>query len=257
MSTAEFKKSGDDAFKARRFMDAQQLYGKAIATNPPAELCGTLYSNRAACWQSLNDFEKALADAEMCVQLRPTWLKGHFRKGVALTSLQRIDEAQKAFEAALKVEPNNEEVQTRMQTINEQLNQRNNSAVPARCKTATEAKQVGNSLFSAGKYEQAAKFYTRAIELTEGISKEKAVFYANRAACLQQTHMYSQMVDDCNAALENDPTNVKAYIRRAIAYEGMERWKLALDDYNKAKELAPGMQIVSQGVLRCQRAIRG
>lgn len=65
------------------------------------------------------------------------------------------------------------------------------------------------------------------------------------------------MIEDCNSALAIDPTHVKAYIRRAIAYEGLEKWQLALDDYNKAKSLAPTLPNISQGVLRCQRALRG
>lgn len=251
-----FKAKGNDAFKAKKYQEAIDWYTKAIAENPNGEPAGAVYSNRAASWQGLGNFQKALEDSEQCIRVRPDWLKGYFRKGVALQSMDRLDEAQGAFSQALKTEPNNQEVMEKLQAVNNLLKERNEKAKAQSCKTAEEAKQFGNSLFKDGKYEQAVDFYTRAIELEKQPTKEKSTYYSNRAACYQQTHMYSLMVDDCTEAIKIDDTNVKAYIRRAIAYEGMEKWKLALDDYNKAKTLAPGLSNVSQGIVRCQRALR-
>lgn len=257
MSIDELKSKGNAAFKAKQYKEAIDWYTKAITIDPTSEASGALYSNRAASWQGLSNYAKAAADADMCIKVRPDWLKGYFRKGVAMQSLNNLDEAQKAFKEALRVEPNNEEVMEKLQSVNAQLKERNEKAKPSACKTADEAKQLGNSLFTEGKYEQAALFYTRAIELQKEPTKEKATYYSNRAACYQQTHLYQQMIDDCTTAIGIDSQNVKAYIRRAIAYEGMEKWKLALDDYNTAKTLAPSLSNVSQGVLRCQRALRG
>ncbi|CCW59905.1 unnamed protein product [Phytomonas sp. EM1] len=251
------KAKGNEFFKAAKYKEAIEWYTKAIATNPNAEAAGSLYSNRAACWQCLGEYDKAMEDSEQCIKMRPDWLKGYFRKGLALQSMNRLDEAQKTFQEALKVEPHNQEVMDKLQAINDLLRKRNQTTKPASCKTLEDAKKLGNSLFSEGKYDLAAQFYTRAIELEPRATKDKAVCYANRAACYQQTHLYSMMAEDCSAAIAIDSQNVKAYIRRAIAYEGMEKWKLALDDYNTAKQLAPSLASVSQGLLRCQRALRG
>jgi stress-induced-phosphoprotein 1 len=252
----EYKAKGNEAFKAKKYTEAIDWYTKAIALDPNSEASGAIYSNRAGSWQNLNNYEKAVEDSEQCIRVRPDWLKGHFRKGVAMESMGKYDEAQKSFQEALRLSPGNEEVVEKLQAINSKLRERNEKAKASACKTPEEAKTLGNSLFKAGKYEQAAEFYGRAIELEKEPVKEKAVYYANRAACYQQTHMYSQMIDDCNAAIEIDPTNVKAYLRRGIAYEGMEKWKLALEDYTKAQSISPGVAGASQGVLRCQRALR-
>ncbi|CAJ1012480.1 stress-inducible protein STI1-like protein [Leishmania guyanensis] len=253
----DYKTKGNDAFKAKKYREAIEWYTKAIEHNPDSEASGALYSNRAGSWQNLNNFEMAIADAEQCIRVRPDWLKGYFRKGVAMESMGNCDEAQKAFQKALQLSPGNEEVMDKLQSINGKLRERNEKAKSKMCKTPDEAKVLGNSLFKDGKYDQAVEFYTRAIELQKEPVKEKAVYYANRAACHQQTHMYSLMVDDCNAAIAIDSANVKAYLRRGIAHEGMEKWKLALEDYMKAQSLAPGVAGASQGVLRCQRALRG
>ncbi|KPI84494.1 putative stress-inducible protein STI1 [Leptomonas seymouri] len=253
----EYKAKGNEAFKAKKYKEAIEWYTKAIAVDPNSEASGAIYSNRAGSWQNLCNYEKAAEDSEQCIRVRPDWLKGHFRKGVAMESMGKYDEAQKAFQEAARLSPGNDEVTEKLQAINSKLRERNEKAKATSCKTPEEAKVLGNSLFKAGKYDQAAEFYGRAIELQKEPVKEKAVYYANRAACHQQTHMYTLMIDDCNAALEIDPANVKAYLRRGIAYEGMEKWKLALEDYTKAQSLSPGVAGASQGVLRCQRALRG
>ncbi|KAG5465309.1 hypothetical protein CUR178_00008 [Leishmania enriettii] len=252
----DFKTKGNDAFRLKKYEEAIEWYTKAIALDPDSEASGALYSNRAGSWQNLNNFARAAADSEQCIRVRPDWLKGYFRKGVALESMGKYDEAQRAFQDALKLSPGNEEVMDKLQGINNKVRERNEKAKSKECKTPEEAKVLGNSLFKDGKYDQAAEFYTRAIELQKEPVKEKAVYYANRAACHQQTHMYALMVDDCNAALTIDPANVKAYLRRGIAHEGMEKWKLALADYTKAQSLSPGVAGASQGILRCQRALR-
>eukprot|EP00965_Chrysotila_dentata_P049266 1633104-Pleurochrysis_carterae.AAC.5 len=44
-------------------------------------------------------------------------------------------------------------------------------------------KEQGNTHFVAGRYEEALDLYTEAIETAPENSAERAVFYANRAAC--------------------------------------------------------------------------
>lgn len=46
-----------------------------------------LYSNRSASYASIKDFNKALEDANKCVELSPGWSKGYGRKGAALHGL--------------------------------------------------------------------------------------------------------------------------------------------------------------------------
>lgn len=260
MSADQFKANGNAAFKDKNYREAIDWYTKAIDLDPTCEAAGALYSNRAASWSGLGDNNKALADGELCVRVRPDWLKGHFRKGVALEALNRLDEAQKAFQDALKTDANNAEVQEKLQSLNARIKERNEKSTPATCKTAEDAKVLGNSHFAQGKYEQAANFYSRAIELSAKSGganpTDIANYYSNRAACNQQVHNYKAVIADCNEALNIDANHSKALLRRAIAYEGLEKWQLALDDYNAINRISPGMSNVSQGVLRCQRAVR-
>lgn len=251
-----FKTKGNEAFKANNYKEAIDWYTKAIAVDPYCEAAGALYSNRAASWQYLHSYSKALEDANLCIKVRPTWLKGYYRKGMALQSLGSFEQARKAYEEVLRIEEGNEEVMEKLREIENELKKLRETTDPKSCRTPGEAKDIGNSLFTAGKSERAALFYTRAIELQKEDTPAKSIYYSNRAACYQQIHLYEPMADDCTNAIRIDDKNVKAYIRRAIAHEGLEKWKLALEDYSAAQRLSPGLAIVSQGVQRCNRAIR-
>lgn len=257
MSVNDLKEKGNAAVKSKDFQKAIDFYTQALAIDSTSEAAAALFSNRALCWQSLNNYEKAMSDSEECIRLRPTWLKGYFRKGVALEAMNNLDEAYKAFREAYNQDKENTETGEKLHALDTRIRERNDRAKPSAMKTPQDAKIIGNSLFAEGKYDRAAEFYTRAIELQKENTLEKANYYSNRAACYQQTHLYDAMVEDCTAALTIHPQNVKAFMRRAIAYEGLEKWKHALADYESAKALAPSLTVLAQGILRCNRAIRG
>nr|XP_040252629.1 protein STIP1 homolog [Aegilops tauschii subsp. strangulata] len=71
----------------------------------------TLYANRSLCYLQMTEADKALRDANTCIKLRPEWLKGYYRKGSALMSLKEYKEACDAFEAGLKLDPGNTELE--------------------------------------------------------------------------------------------------------------------------------------------------
>lgn len=66
-----------------------------ICTHPPqpASCCPVLHhSNRSAALLKLNKLAKALADAEECVKLDPSWDKGWMRKGMVLESQGQLQQ---------------------------------------------------------------------------------------------------------------------------------------------------------------------
>ena len=68
----EAKAKGNASFQAGNFTAAVEHFTKAIELSPSDAV---LYSNRSGAYASLKQFENALKDAEMCVQLKPDWAK--------------------------------------------------------------------------------------------------------------------------------------------------------------------------------------
>jgi stress-induced-phosphoprotein 1 len=65
----------------------------------------TVFTARSAAYLSKGDAAAALADADQCVNLKPSWSKGYGRKGAALHALKRFDDAIDAYNKGLEVEP--------------------------------------------------------------------------------------------------------------------------------------------------------
>jgi tetratricopeptide (TPR) repeat protein len=101
------KERGNECLSEGNFRAAVQFYTTAINQQHAPEQ-HVYYSNRAAAYCKLGEWDDALADAERCVLVRPDWGKGYFRKGVALQGLKRLGEAVDAFRKGITVDPANE-----------------------------------------------------------------------------------------------------------------------------------------------------
>eukprot|EP01059_Diplonema_ambulator_P000129 TRINITY_DN10118_c0_g1_i1.p1 TRINITY_DN10118_c0_g1~~TRINITY_DN10118_c0_g1_i1.p1 ORF type:complete len:259 (+),score=51.15 TRINITY_DN10118_c0_g1_i1:52-828(+) len=252
----EFKNKGNDFFKAKNYQSAIEWYSKAINADPDSENAGAVYSNRAASHIALRQYKEAIFDADQCIRIRPTWVKGYFRKAVALEEMGNIDEAEKHFSLALNHEPSNVDIQDRIGRVRTTIKERNERTTPEKCKTAQEAKLVGNSFFKQGSYETAIAFYTRALDLAPESDPERGTYFMNRATCYAQTSSHKMVISNCEEALALDPKNAKALLRRAMAYEGLEKWQKALDDYRSVVSMGISSKPATEGVTRCQRALR-
>ncbi|PLW26907.1 hypothetical protein PCANC_23203 [Puccinia coronata f. sp. avenae] len=115
------KEEGNAAFKANDFNKAIDLYtvaANAASTRPlfePSiwirEELSVILCNRAAAYSSAKMWVEALCDAEVVIQFKRNWSKGHFRKAKALQGLGRIDEAKDAALLGLEFEPDNADLQ--------------------------------------------------------------------------------------------------------------------------------------------------
>jgi len=252
----EFKSKGNTEYANRNFAEAVKLYSKAIDLDPSNAV---YYSNRAAAYGGMNNWNKSLEDGEKCVKLKKDWAKGYFRKGNALIELGRLDEGVAAFQEGLKQEPSNEELKKRLVEAEElvrkskpKVNPDGSPLTPAQLK-----KEEGNEYFKDHKPEKAIESYTKALELTKETDGElRATLYNNRAACWVQLYGHNEIVKDCTEALKIQPNNTKALIRRGLAYEALERFEKAIEDFRAVLLIDPSITVANQAVHRISSALR-
>ncbi|XP_024520346.1 TPR repeat-containing thioredoxin TTL1-like [Selaginella moellendorffii] len=146
----------------------------------------------------------------------------------------RFEEALQAAEKASANEPFNAEV----------------SGFDKKVRRLVKARATGNDLFKAGKFLEASTAYGEGLEL----DPENAILYCNRAACRSKLRLWEKAIEDCNAALNVQPSYTKALLRRAQCYTQLERWDSALEDYMVLKSKLPGDVEVARALFEVQIA---
>uniref|UniRef100_A0A803TE26 Sperm associated antigen 1 n=1 Tax=Anolis carolinensis TaxID=28377 RepID=A0A803TE26_ANOCA len=124
---------------------------------------------------------------------------------------------------------------------------------------AATLKAEGNELFKNGQFGEATLKYSDAIDnaISSGIQcpEDLCILYSNRAACYLKEGNCSDCIQDCNSALELHPYSLKPLLRRAMAYESIERYRQAYVDYKTLLQIDSGIQVANDSVNRITRTL--
>ncbi|XP_071778660.2 mitochondrial import receptor subunit TOM34 [Centroberyx gerrardi] len=128
-----------------------------------------------------------------------------------------------------------------------------------RSQSWTELKQAGNERFKTGQYGEAAELYCQAIRELEKSGKKSpedlSILHSNRAASYLKDGNCGECVKDCNVSLELVPFGVKSLLRRAAAYEALERYRLAYIDYKTALQVDCNIPAAHDGTNRMTKVL--
>eukprot|EP00106_Octopus_bimaculoides_P007571 XP_014775013.1 PREDICTED: sperm-associated antigen 1-like [Octopus bimaculoides] len=120
-------------------------------------------------------------------------------------------------------------------------------------------KNSGNDLFLRGRYSEALDFYTKAIDLLEQEPIDQTVnlslIYSNRAACSLKMGQCRNSISDCTTSLQLVPFCVKPLLRRAAAYETLEKYDMAYVDYRHVLAINNSVESALQGSSRCSQIL--
>lgn len=255
---AEEKNKGNKAFVEKNFKDAVKWYTEAIKYDSTDH---TFFSNRAAAYLGMNDYQNALKDADQSITIKNDWSKGWYRRGQAQQALNMLEEALFSLEKASKFDPANDDIKNKVWEVKGKVNdeKRKPKKVDKDGKPLSAAmlmKEEGNVHFRESRYEKALEAYTKALDLTS-TPEEKETLLVNRAAVYSTNTMqnYDHAIVDCTNALEINPHNLKALLRRGLAYEAIEKYKLSLQDMKTVIKADPQNKVANEATHRLQKAI--
>jgi len=120
MTTAEeFKAKGNAALQAKNYSLAIDHYTSAINIDGTNHL---FYSNRSAAYLSKGDAQNALDDGNACLGLNPNFSKGFSRKGAALHTLKRYNDAINVFKEGLAKFPDDKGLKNGLESVEREKN---------------------------------------------------------------------------------------------------------------------------------------
>ncbi|XP_066906006.1 small glutamine-rich tetratricopeptide repeat-containing protein beta [Halyomorpha halys] len=99
-----FKVEGNAAMSAGQYLEALQLYSRAIECDPKNAV---YYCNRAAAKSKLNDHAAAIRDCNIALELDPKYSKAYGRLGLAYCGLESYVYALENYKKAYDLEPDN------------------------------------------------------------------------------------------------------------------------------------------------------
>lgn len=115
----EEREKGNEYFKEQKYPEAVKHYTEALKRNPKDP---RVYSNRAACYTKLGALPEGLKDAEKCIELDPSFVKGYTRKGAIQFFMKEHDKALETYQEGLKLDPKNQELLDGVRRCVEQIN---------------------------------------------------------------------------------------------------------------------------------------
>lgn len=100
-------------------------------------------------------------------------------------------------------------------------------------------KEEGNTHFKSGRYQRAIDVYNTALEVDPNNKGTNSKILNNRAMCWTRLKQYQKAIEDCDRAVQLDPTYTKARKTRAKALGESGDWEEAVRAYKKIAEDQP------------------
>ncbi len=185
---------GHYANREKRFDDAIRYYTLYLKDHPDD---ADAYSNRGLAYFYKGKYEKAIADFEKAIVIKPELVYAYNMCGLVHAYRKEYQLAMKYFDKAIEYEPGLDEVY----------------------------RNRGWTHACMGKYELAIKDYSQAISI-------RPIYYHERGMVYYYKGDYDRAINDYTIDITNSRGNASIYHNRAVAYYSIDDYARAIDDCN-------------------------
>ncbi|KAL4933076.1 putative mitochondrial outer membrane translocase receptor (TOM70) [Aspergillus undulatus] len=263
----KLKVAGNKAYGSKDYNNAIKLYGKAIICKPDP----VFYSNRAACYNVLSEWEKVVEDTSAALAMDSEYVKALNRRAIAYEHLEKFSEALLDFTASCIIDGfSNEVSRVALERLLKKVAERKSKVIlEAKGKKLPSPTFVSNylqsfrprplpegldesvdipeesgkgqlrkGLLAMGKktgdgYEEAAAAFIKALELGD-LGEFEGVALNHRATFTYLQGNAQDALADLNKSIEVDPSLVQSYIKRASLHLELANKEAAQDDFELA-----------------------
>ncbi|KAI6709599.1 hypothetical protein PZA11_003859 [Diplocarpon coronariae] len=266
---AKLKAAGNTAYGAKDYIKAIDLYGKAIICKPDP----IFYSNRAACYNALAEWEKVVEDTTAAINLDNEYVKALNRRANAYEHLEKFSEALLDFTASCIIDGfRNEASAQAVERLLKKVAEAKGKAIlaskekrlpsptfvtnylqsfrprppPAGLESDAEIEEgTGKAQLQLGLramekktgdgYEEAAAAFTKALELND-LAEHEAFAYNMRGTFRYLRGENREALNDLTKSVDLQPSLTQSFIKRASMHLELGEKDLAAEDFEKATE---------------------
>ncbi|MCS7027440.1 MAG: tetratricopeptide repeat protein [Bacteroidia bacterium] len=196
--------------ESKKIRDQINDYTAFINKKPEIGL-SLAYAYRADLYIEIKEYQKALADLDKAVQLKPDFYFAYWRRGIAYIRMEAYEKAIEDLTQAIKINP---------------------KFTGAYC-------DRGDAYLRLGQTKLAFKDYEKAIQLSPNMTFP----YNYRAMAYVELENYKAALLDLNRVLSINKNNHNAYYYRGVCYYDMGEYDKAADDFTMAIQLYPDKPI--------------
>ncbi len=246
--STKLKVAGNKAYGDKSYNDAIQLYGKAILCKPDP----IFYSNRAACYNALGNWDKVVEDTTAAINLDSEYVKALNRRANAYEHLEKNSEALLDYTASCIIDGfKNDQSAQSVERLLKKVAEAKGKAIlqgkerklpsptfvtnylqsfrprpppPGLEETAKLDEEGGKGKLRAGLvamekktgegYEAASAAFDKALELGD-LAEQEAFAYNMRGTFRYLRGENDDALDDLTKSVELQPTLTQSYIKRA------------------------------------------
>ncbi|KAE9378116.1 mitochondrial precursor protein [Stipitochalara longipes BDJ] len=266
---AKLKAAGNTAYGSKDYNKAIELYGKAILCKPDP----IFYSNRAACYNALGQWEKVIEDTTAAINLDNEYVKALNRRANAYEHLEKFSEALLDFTASCIIDGfrNEASAQAVERLLKKVAEAKGKEILASKDKRLPSPTFVTNYLQSfrarpppaglelgveidedTGKgqlqlglramdkktgdgYEEAAAAFDKALELGD-LEEYEAFAYNMRGTFRYLRGENLDALSDLTKSVDLQPSLTQSFIKRASMHLELGNKDAAADDFEKAME---------------------
>lgn len=106
-AVASARNKGNEFFKASKYAEACTAYGEGLHHDP---MNAILLCNRAACHAKLGQWDKAIEDCNVVLNLKPSYAKARLRRADCFAKLEKWEASVQDYQILMREFPGDEEV---------------------------------------------------------------------------------------------------------------------------------------------------
>ncbi|MEG3958960.1 tetratricopeptide repeat protein [Microcoleus sp. herbarium2] len=229
---------GVSLYNLRRHEEALESYKKALDLAPESV---DAWRNRGAVLANLERYEEALESCQKVIDLAPKSVDAWVNRGNMLRNLERPEEALESYQKVIDLAPKSVDawVNQGIALLDIKRYEEALTACERAFKIDSKNPQPLNiqalALSLLKNFEKAITAIDEAINL-----KPKEVLYrANHGIILARVGRYTEALAECEQAIKQDPKDESGYYGKACCYALQGEIGQAIDNLQKAIDIAP------------------